>query len=84
MNYKAMTLKEEFRISNIFSIHYFEYDKDFTYKGEVHDFWEFVYIDKGAIDVIAGEKKHRSNRRRPAVFKCRSRKIDIPLGGPDT
>ena len=58
MNYIGRTCKKEFNIRKIFSIHYFEYNKDFVYSGERHDFWEFVYIDKGAIDAIAGDKKH--------------------------
>lgn len=58
MNYIGRTCKKEFNIRKIFSIHYFEYNKDFVYSGEKHDFWEFVYIDKGAIDAIAGDKRH--------------------------
>lgn len=58
MNYLGRSLKKEFNIGKIFSIHYFEYTKDFRYSGETHDFWEFVYVDKGAVDVIAGDKKH--------------------------
>ncbi len=58
MNYTGRTLKKEFIIRKIFSIHYFEYTKDFTFSGESHDFWEVMYVDKGAIDVVAGEKRH--------------------------
>jgi len=49
MDYIGRIPKQEFKISKIFSIHYFEYVKDFSYPGEKHNFWEFVYIDKGAI-----------------------------------
>jgi len=58
MNYIGRTLKKELNISKFFSIHYYEYTKDFSYSGEAHDFWEFVYIDKGTIDAIAGDTKH--------------------------
>ncbi len=58
MNYIGRILKKEFRIEKIFSIHYFEFMKDYAFKGEQHDFWEFVYIDKGAILATAGEKTH--------------------------
>jgi AraC-like DNA-binding protein len=30
---------------------------DFSFPGESHDFWEFVCVDKGVIDVMAGEKR---------------------------
>jgi len=58
MEYRGKTLRKEFLINKIFSIHYFEFLKDYSFAGEKHDFWEFVYIDKGAIKVTAGEQKH--------------------------
>ncbi len=58
MNYIGRELKREFIIDKIFSIHYFEFMKDYAFKGEQHNFWEFVYIDKGAILATAGEKTH--------------------------
>lgn len=58
MDYIGRIPKQEFKINKIFSIHYFEYVKDFSYAGEKHNFWEFVYVDKGAINAIAEEKDH--------------------------
>lgn len=58
MNYIGCTPRQEFGISKIFSIHYFECVKDFSYAGEKHNFWEFVYIDKGAINAIADDKNN--------------------------
>jgi AraC-like DNA-binding protein len=34
-------------------VHYFEYTSDFYFPGEAHDFWEFLYVDKGEVDVTA-------------------------------
>ncbi len=53
MYYTGRTLRKEFVIDQIFSIHYFEFVKDYSFKGEQHNFWEFVYIDKGAILAMA-------------------------------
>ncbi|SDF79991.1 helix-turn-helix domain-containing protein [Marvinbryantia formatexigens] len=53
MTYESITLRTEFTINEIFSIHYFEYTKDFTFEGETHDFWELVCVDNGSIDVTA-------------------------------
>lgn len=53
MVYESITLQSEFTINEIFSIHYFEYMKDFIYEGETHDFWELVCVDNGSIDVTA-------------------------------
>ncbi len=48
---------DKHQISNIISIHkivtlnYFEFENDFQYKGEKHNFWELVYVDKGKLTV---------------------------------
>lgn len=46
----------EFGIEAIFSVHYFEYASDYVYPGETHDFWEFCYVDKGEIEITAGQR----------------------------
>lgn len=38
-------------IHNIVTLNYFEFDNNFSYKGERHNFWEFVYVDKGKLTV---------------------------------
>lgn len=47
MDYIKTSLNEEIVIKNIYTIHYFEYAKDYVFKGEKHNFWEIVYVDKG-------------------------------------
>ena len=44
-------------VSKIVTIFYFELGKDFISKGESHDFWEFVYADKGDAIVTAGKQE---------------------------
>ena len=36
-------------IGKIVTVHYFEFDKRFKSKGEAHDFWELVYVDRGEL-----------------------------------
>lgn len=55
MTYIETSLKREIVIDSIITIHYFEYMRDFVFHGESHDFWEFLYVDKGSIQVQAGE-----------------------------
>ena len=45
-----------FPVSKIVTIHYFEFDKDFVSRGESHDFWEFIYVDKGKAIITAGNQ----------------------------
>lgn len=57
MYYVMQPLTESICINSIVSIHYFEYSKDFTYDGESHPFWELVYVDRGVIDILAGDER---------------------------
>lgn len=61
MAYVQTYLKREIVIDSIITIHYFEYTKDFVFSGESHDFWEFLYVDKGTLSVTAGDKETLMN-----------------------
>jgi AraC-like DNA-binding protein len=56
MDYVRTILKDEFAINNVVTIHYFEFARDYVFEGEFHDFWEFVYVDKGEVEVMADDK----------------------------
>lgn len=58
MTYVKTHLKREIVINSIITIHYFEYIKDFVFHGEAHDFWEFAYVDKGSVQIQAGEEQY--------------------------
>lgn len=58
-NYPKVTLKNTIEIDQIVSIHYFEYAKDFVFKGEKHAFWEFLYVDKGQAEVMADTEGYK-------------------------
>lgn len=49
---ESITLKEEFTISAISSIHFFEYKSDFIFKSEYHNCWKFLYVEDGACDIL--------------------------------
>ncbi len=55
MSYEGVVLKRIIQINKIYSIHYFEYRNDFMFEGESHDFWEFIYVDKGAAQITGGQ-----------------------------
>lgn len=58
MSYRSVHLQDILTIHDIYSIHYFEYMCDFSFPGESHDFWEFLCVDKGEVNVLADEKLH--------------------------
>ena len=42
-------------INKVITMHYFEFGKDYFFNGEKHDFWEFLYVDRGEVEVHADE-----------------------------
>jgi AraC-like DNA-binding protein/quercetin dioxygenase-like cupin family protein len=44
-------------IDAIVTIHYFEYPKTFTFEGEQHNFWEFLYVDRGEVSVVSNNEE---------------------------
>ncbi len=54
--YKGIDIKRTLTIENIFSVHYFEYASNFYFSGESHDFWEFICVDKGEVNIVAGDE----------------------------
>lgn len=58
MGYETIQLQKPFVVDEIISIHYFEYTSTYSFEGESHNFWEFLYVDKGEVSVCAGECQH--------------------------
>ena len=46
-------------VNKIITIHYFEFASDYVFKGEKHDFWEFLYVDKGEVEIMADTKGYK-------------------------
>ena len=46
----------------IYTVHYFEYTSNYVFTGEHHDFWEFLYVDRGSVRVTAGKKEYDLSR----------------------
>lgn len=59
MDYTRTELNCPVVIDGIYTVHYFEYTKDFAYSGEIHNFWEIVYADKKSLLITAGAKEIR-------------------------
>lgn len=53
MTYIKTPFLKDICIDSIITVHYFEYAKGFSFAGETHDFWEFLYIDNGEVSVCA-------------------------------
>lgn len=56
MRYPRYVLHEEIKIRKLISFFYAELPKSFVTSGEKHNFWEFIYIDKGEISAITADR----------------------------
>lgn len=56
--YSSFSVKNSINITDIFTVHYFKYGKNFKFAGESHDFWELIYIDSGNAKLIADSVTH--------------------------
>ena len=65
--YTGVRLKDQISVEKLFTVHYFEYPKNFSFPGEAHDFWEFVYVDKGQITALS-ERGNFPLRRGDIIF----------------
>jgi AraC-like DNA-binding protein len=51
-------LLQELVIEKIITFFYIALRKDYYHRGEKHDFWELVYIDKGEIEIITDNNRY--------------------------
>lgn len=66
MDYISVPLQQEIIVDDLYTIHYFEYMNNFSFKGEQHDFWEFCCIDKGEAYIIT--EHNRMLLKRGEIF----------------
>ena len=55
MSYTKVDLGDCIHIDALYTIHYFEYTNRFYFPGETHNFWEFVSVDKGSVDICMND-----------------------------
>ena len=57
LNYIKHKIANLINITKIVTIHYYEFNKNYSYDGESHDFWEIVYVDAGKVQIKANNKE---------------------------
>lgn len=58
VQYVGLDLPEILTIDQLYTIHYYELDKEYCFRGEEHDFWELLYVDKGVAEIWGGNKRY--------------------------
>lgn len=57
--YCITPVEDMISIKGIVTIHYFEFASNYVFQGEKHDFWEFLYVDKGEVEITADVKGYK-------------------------
>lgn len=57
MPFSPTVLKRPVMVDRVVTVHYFEYSSSYYFEGEKHDFWEFLYVDKGEVHVESGGRE---------------------------
>ncbi len=57
-DYVPTVLKREIIVDAVVTVHYLEHAKNYEFKGETHDFWQLVYVDKGQLHEVAENVTH--------------------------
>lgn len=53
---RPLVPRRPLEVQALYSVRRFEYGGSDTFTGERHDFWELLYVDKGALQVTVGER----------------------------
>ncbi|MBQ2985440.1 MAG: helix-turn-helix domain-containing protein [Clostridia bacterium] len=62
MPYVPVELRPSLQVDRLYTVHYFEYTSNYSFAGESHDFWEFLYVDKGSIRAVADDAQYDLSR----------------------
>lgn len=54
--YTSLELNVPIRLTALYSFFRHHFHADYSFRGEMHDFWEVVYVHKGKLGVTAGEQ----------------------------
>jgi len=50
--WRLVTATRPIAINGLYSFYYHEKGKNYRFRGEAHDFWEIIYVDKGELTAI--------------------------------
>ena len=51
MEYTPIPLNTVFDVEAVVNIAYYKLERDYSFSGESHAFWEFIYVDRGSTGV---------------------------------
>lgn len=62
LDFPPIPIKNELKIDAVYSFYYQEHGKHFNFEGDIHNFWEMVYVDSGKVSVKTEFGEHILNQ----------------------
>ncbi|MDO4607940.1 MAG: AraC family transcriptional regulator [Clostridia bacterium] len=69
MHWESFDIVEQININRLYTLYKMHFNKDYNFAGEMHDFWECMYILEGEMTVSADEKVHTLSYGDMILFK---------------
>lgn len=71
----AYPIRDKINVSTLYTVHFFSNEPSYDIPGEIHPFWEIIYIDSGAMEVTVEGISHLLSQGtlyvlRPNCFHC--------------
>ena len=57
MKFKPYKIEDAIKITEMYTLFTYSYDNTYVFSGETHDFWEFVCVDKGSVNICMDDKE---------------------------
>ncbi len=83
-SFTRLELRRDIEVADLISAYHYSFPEGFTFEGERHEGWEFVYVESGRVAISADENKY--------ILKCGEMVCHEPMefhaigshGGPAT
>lgn len=69
MEYGECEIGELFEITSMMTVFRKEYGKDYYYKGESHDFWEFIFVLRGGVSIAVDSHVYELQKNQMVFLK---------------
>ena len=60
---KAVTIEPILKVTDLYTLYYFQHKSGYRFEGESHDFWEIIYVDHGRASGLNGSEPYELKKR---------------------
>mgnify|MGYP003304831329 CR=1 FL=1 len=57
--YKGCTVERCIEVTSLYTAFEAEFDSNYFFSGEAHDFWELVFAKKGSVGIVSDDRTYK-------------------------